>query len=498
MGVELNGAKPFGPIVTGQNFWHRHFSSHLVNAFAHPDKSYSKLMLASKFHRRIARTLRNLLVCVAIFLLLLPQQSQAYSVLSHEEVVDLAWRNHIVPLLLARYPETTPEQLREAHAYAYGGCILQDIGYYPFGSHLFSDLVHYVRTGDFVENLLRESTDVDELAFALGALAHYTADNYGHPAVNLATGREYPKLRDKFGNIVTYDDNPTAHLQTEFGFDVVEVARNRYAPQQYHDFIGFAVSKPLLERAFRDTYGFEVNQIMTHEDLAIGTYRYTVSGLLPKMTRVAVINYEKELKQEDPSYARKKFIYRVDKAAYRKEYGTQYQKPGAGAEMLAFFIRILPKIGPLKALKLRMPDAQSQQAFLKSVDVVVDHYQAYLDELRQNTYQEPPSAVALDLPNRNLDTGNLSEPGKYRLADFTYAKVLAEMNKHPTTPVPASLRANILAYFRSGQNNYVSLKPKQWRQTQANLRTLESAAPVDLKVSDQPTKEQQAPTAIKN
>ena len=262
------------------------------------NKGRSKLMRLRKIQRRIVRTWRALLVCVLV--LLLPQPSPAYSVLSHEEVVDLAWHDHIVPLLLARFPATTPEQLREAHAYAYGGCIIQDIGYYPFGSHLFSDLVHYVRTGDFVENLLNESSDVDELAFALGALAHYTADNYGHPAVNLATGQEYPKLRDKFGNIVTYDDNPTAHLQTEFGFDVAEVARNRYAPQQYHDFIGFSVSKPLLERAFRDTYGFEVNQIMTHEDLAISTYRYTVSGLLPKMTRVAVVNYEKELISAPP------------------------------------------------------------------------------------------------------------------------------------------------------------------------------------------------------
>jgi Zinc dependent phospholipase C len=454
------------------------------------NKGRSKLMRLRKIQRRIVRTWKALLVCVLV--LLLPQPSPAYSVLSHEEVVDLAWHDHIVPLLLARFPATTPEQLREAHAYAYGGCIIQDIGYYPFGSHLFSDLVHYVRTGDFVENLLNESSDVDELAFALGALAHYTADNYGHPAVNLATGQEYPKLRDKFGNIVTYDDNPTAHLQTEFGFDVAEVARNRYAPQQYHDFIGFSVSKPLLERAFRDTYGFEVNQIMTHEDLAISTYRYTVSGLLPKMTRVAVVNYEKELKQEDPSYARKKFIYRIDRASYKREYGDQYQKPGAGAKVLAFFIRILPKVGPLKALKLRMPDSQSQQQFVKSMNVVVDHYNHSLDEISQ----QPPVELSLDLPDRNLDTGDATVSGKYRLADFTYAKLLAEIDKHPATPVPAPLRANILAYYQSSPNNYVSLKSKQWQQTQANLRALENAKPVELKISNQPTDAQQAPATL--
>lgn len=438
--------------------------------------------------------LRFFTVWIAVIFLLAPSQAGAYSVLSHEEVIDLVWHDQIVPLLLERFPNTTPDQLREAHSYAYGGCIIQDIGYYPHGSHLFSDLLHYVRTGNFVLSLLREASDANELAFALGALAHYTADTYGHPAVNLATGAEYPKLRDKFGNIVTYDDNHTAHIQTEFGFDVVEVAHNRYAPQQYHDFIGFSVAKPLLERAFRDTYGFEVNQIMPSEDRAISSYRHTVSSLLPRATRVAVINYEKEMKQEDPSYDHRKFIYRVDKTTYKREYGNDYQKPGAGAEMLAFVIRILPKVGPLKTLKLRMPDAQSQQQFLKSMNTVVDRYTVYLKQLRQ----EAVAPVTLDLADLNLDTGNPTTSGKYRLADFTYASLLTEIEKYPEAPIPPGLRANLLTFYQSGQNNYVSFKPSQWRQTRANLHALENATPVELKTSDQPTKDQQSPSKLKN
>jgi len=292
---------------------------------------------------------------------------------------------------------------------------------------------------------------------------------------------------------VTYDDNPAAHLQTEFGFDVVEVAHNRYAPQQYHDFIGFAVAKPLVERAFRDTYGFEVNQVMSHEDLAINTYRHTVSGLIPHMTRVAAVSYEKQIKQEDPSYARNKFIYRMDKASYRREFGGDYQKPGAGTQMVAFFIRILPKIGPLKVLRLHMPDADSQKQFLASVNEVVDHYNTSLQELRQ----DPPDSVSLHLPDRNLDTGDATAPGKYRRTDFTYAKLLDEIEKHPDIAVPASLRMNVIAFYQTGSRNYVSMKPKSWAQAQADLQLLEKAQPGVLKISDQPTKDQQ-PAAIKN
>src|ERR1035441_4856670 len=111
------------------------------------------------------------------------------------------------------------------------------MGYYPFGSKYFSDLVHYVRSGDFVEALVRGAQDLDELAFALGALAHYAADNNGHPiAVNRAVAMEYPKLRAQYGDEVTYADDPPAHLKTEFGFDVAQVAQGNYAAAGYHAF----------------------------------------------------------------------------------------------------------------------------------------------------------------------------------------------------------------------------------------------------------------------
>jgi Zinc dependent phospholipase C len=159
--------------------------------------------------------------------------ASAYSVLTHEEIVDLLWTDQIQPLLLKQYPGLSEDQLKEAHAYAYGGAVIQDLGYYPFGSREFSNLVHYVRSGDFVRELLLESQDVNEYAFALGALSHYAADIVGHPAVNEAVAIEYPKLRAKFGESVRYAQDKTAHLKTEFGFDTVQVAKNRYASQQY-------------------------------------------------------------------------------------------------------------------------------------------------------------------------------------------------------------------------------------------------------------------------
>ncbi len=229
----------------------------------------------------------------------------AYSVLTHEEIVDLVWTDEIRPLLLQRFPGLTEEQITEAHGYAYGGAVIQDLGYYPLGSVEFSDLVHYVRSGDFVRELLSQSQDADEYAFALGALAHYASDIAGHPAVNQAVSIQYPKLRAKYGNSVRYAEDHTAHLKTEFGFDMVQVAKNRYASQQYHDFIGFQVSKPLLERTFPIVYGVELKDVLAHEDLAIGSYRFAVSRMIPEMTKVALADPQEGHDEGDAQFCEK-------------------------------------------------------------------------------------------------------------------------------------------------------------------------------------------------
>src|SRR5215467_10837793 len=257
-------------------------------------------------------------------ILLLPQASIGYSVLTHEQIVDLLWTDHIKQLLLQRFPDATEEQLREAHGYAYGGSVIQDMGYYPFGSKEFSNLVHYVRSGDFVMALLRDAADLNEYAFALGALSHYVSDNVGHPAVNHSVALEYPKLRAKYGDQVTYGDDPKAHIKTEFGFDVVEVAKHRYPSDAYHDFIGFKVAKPLLEKAFQETYGIELTDVFGDLDLAIGTYRRSVSEIIPEMTRVALLSKRADLVRDTPDFSEKKFLYRISRTEYEREWGRNY------------------------------------------------------------------------------------------------------------------------------------------------------------------------------
>jgi hypothetical protein len=364
--------------------------------------------------------------------------SFAYSVLTHEEIVDLLWKDEIRPLLLKRFPALTEDQIREAHAYAYGGAVIQDLGYYPFGSKQFSNLAHYVRSGDFVRELLLESQDANEYAFAMGALAHYASDIAGHPAVNQAVAIEYPKLRAKFGNSVKYAENKTAHIRTEFGFDMVQVAKSRYASQQYHDFIGFQVSLPLLERVFPVVYGVELKDVLPRESLTISSYRYAVSRLIPEMTQVALRTHKKDMTREEPSFSKRKFLYRLSRSDYERNWGKEYTKPGFGARVLSVFLHYMPKIGPFKAMAFKSPTPKTEEMYFKSINTSVDQYRTYLGELRTDS---------LRLSNIDFDTGKETKAAEYTLTDDSYAKLLAKLSERKFDRTSAELRQNILNFY---------------------------------------------------
>jgi hypothetical protein len=407
------------------------------------------------------------LLTLGVLVLAASPAAQAYSVLTHEAIIDTAWDNAIKPLLLARFPNATPDELRNAHSYAYAGSIIQDMGYYPFSNRFFSDLLHYVRSGDFIVNLIRDSQSLDEYAFALGALAHYAADTEGHSiAVNRAVPVEYPKLRRKYGNVVTYEDDKTAHMRVEFSFDVLQVARGNYAPQAYHDFIGFNVAKSLLERAFRDTYGLELTDVCKDLDLSLGTYRRSVSTVIPEMTRVAWNNKKEDLQKARPGVTRQQFVYRLSRAGYHKEWGSGYQKPGPGTRVLAVFIRILPKVGPLKVLSFKPPTAATERMFEDSVDRTLDRYGRLLHE--QGNHQ-------LQLADLDFDTGKPTRPGEYRMADNAYAQLAEALARKDPSPANLAVRQNVLAFFNDlNQPYWTKEKPDEWRETVAAVGKLKA------------------------
>ncbi len=404
---------------------------------------------------------------VMLVTLCMVQPVIGYSVLSHEELIDMTWDSDLRPALLKRFPDATPQELKRARSFAYGGAVVMDVGYYPLANHKFTDLVHYVRTGDFVAWMVRDARNVEEYAFALGVLSHYAADSWGHESINLSVPLEYPKLRKKFGKWVTYEEDHEAHLRTEFSFDVLEVAKHRYNNQQYHDFIGFDVSEDQLERAFLDTYGFSLDELLHFDDLTLATFRFAVARVIPEMTEVALATHKEEIDREYHDRAKSEFLYHLSKADYEKQFGTKYRQPGIFARILGFIIHLVP-LGPAKILGYRPPTRVTEDYYFRSTDQAIHHFREMVQQVNDGH---------LAFTNRNLDTGALSREGDYRLADQTYSDLARQLQKDGFMHLTPALKANVLDYFAAGAPTNGCIGPKQWRKTEAALSELRQAVP---------------------
>jgi len=385
---------------------------------------------------------------------------KAYSVLTHEAIIDAGWEKVLLPLLKQKYPGSSAAALKEAHAYAYGGAVVPDMGYYPFSSKLFTNLVHYVRSGDFVEALLNDAQDVNEYAFALGVLCHYCADIYGHSiGINPAVPEIYPKMKSKFGDTVTFAENRISHIRTEFAFDVLQTARGNYASIAYHDFIGFQVAQPLLERAFRETYGLDINELFGNFPKAVRKFRWAIMNLFPFITKTAWVTKKDEIKKITPNATSRNFIYRMHRKNYRHQLGDK-EGPKFFAHVVSFIIRIMPKIGPLRVLKFRAPGPDAEKLFIKSFDTVTERYTNDVKELqKKNIY----------LGNIDFDTGLRTKEGEYKLADQSYRELLLKLKDKNFETLTFPLKQHILSFY----SNEKTIERPEVMEALAQLKTVQ-------------------------
>lgn len=405
---------------------------------------------------------------VALGCWLTPPLCLAYSFLTHETIIDMAWDTGIKPVLLSRYPNATPIQLRDARAYAYAGSTIQDAGYYPFGHALFSDLTHYVRTGDFITNMVHESHNIDELAFALGALSHYVGDTIGHRyATNISVPQEFPGLRQEYGPVVTYEESPHAHVRTEFAFDIDQLSHARFAPAGYLRHVGFHVPHRLLERAFYDTYGIRLHGVLGDESVAIRSYTWSVRQLLPRVAFAEVLLHRKSFPPDQDLPAFHEFAERLQQTdatdhweAWRKH------KPSFLTRVMAVIIFITPKVGALSDLSIRGPKTDTEEDYVSSVNRAVAEYERLLGEIPKKGQD------GFAVPDLDLDTGYPTRPGTYKLTDQTYATLLKRVTVETAMP-PIGLRQNILAFYANPAAPIVTKRhPRRWKKVKQELAEL--------------------------
>lgn len=443
-------------------------------------------------------------VALAILLLpFLPRHAAAYSLLTHEQIIDLTWQDSIVPLLKSSYPNLTPAQLNRARSYAYGGCVIQDIGYYPFGDQFFSDLTHYVRSGDFVLALFRNAHNADELAFAVGALSHYVGDSYGHSeATNLAVAQRFPKLEKRYGPSVNYAEGKHQHVQVEFAFDIDQIVQHHLAPLDYMRHIGIRVPQRQVALAYYQTYGltekFDGNR--DRQFINVSAYNMATRNLIPHIAyALTLLHRSHEPAEPDTSDATE--IERESAAAGNLYHWDGYRKKtGLETRLIAALIFVLPKFGPLAVVNVKGPTPAAETNYYQSMVAATSGMRAHLARftpLQARFHPSPGSTIPFatleplnaenPLPNRDLDTGQVVKPGGYRLTDSTYAKLLHHLASKPTRPIPPGIKSDVEAYYADPNSPIATKKDHdKWAQVQADLKTL-ATMPTSAAAAPYPT-----------
>jgi hypothetical protein len=404
-------------------------------------------------------------VSLLLTMLVCPPTAPAYSVQTHEQLIDLTWKSSIRPLLLARYPGLTEAQLKEAHAYAYGGCAIQDLGYYPFGHMFFSDLTHYVRSGDFIRSLLRNAHTADELAFAIGALSHYIGDTEGHSeAINLAVPDEFPRLRERYGPVVAYDQDPHAHVRTEFAFDINEISKHRFAPLAYQRHIGLDIPDRLLRRAFYETYGLDEQQVIGRHRPVLRAYRFAVHSFIPRIAYAETLLHRNSMPPDTSGQPLDTLNAVLVQARLENAWQPYRKRAGIGTHLLAWTIVIVPKVGTLSDLAIKGPAPETEGEYVRSVLRSITLLSQALGQL--GTVQE-------SIPNLDLDTGAKVRPGGYRLTDQTYAALLGRITAQPERVIPSGLKDDIAGYYADPTAPITTRNhPAQWAKVQHDLVVL--------------------------
>jgi hypothetical protein len=443
--------------------------------------------------RNATRTSWPAKISLLLVLLVCRQPARAYSLMTHEQLIDLTWQDSIVPLLLSRYPNLTPAELENARAYAYGGCVMQDMGYYPFGDRFYSNLTHYVRSGDFVVSLFRNAHNANELAFAVGALSHYIGDSVGHPeATNISVPVEFPRLRAHYGPSVSYAEGEHQHVQTEFAFDIDQIAHHRMAPLSFQRKVGLKVPERQLALAFYETYGIADFAGYHGSRFNIREYRFAVHTFIPRIAYAVTLLHRRHL-PPDPDTPDAARIDKEAAAVAAANHWDQYRrKAGLETHILAGLLFVLPKVGPLTLVDVKGPTEQTEADYLHSVVLCTQALRASLHRFtppRSSRGAADPRQAALragagaqegpreqhPLPNRDLDTGRVVQPGGYSLTDQTFADLLHRLTRNPQQPIPPGIRREIQTYY-ADPNAPIATKrnAKRWAQVQADLKTLAS------------------------
>jgi hypothetical protein len=311
-------------------------------------------------------------------------------------------------------------------------------------------------------------------------------------------------MRAKYGREVSYAEGEHQHVQTEFAFDIDEIAHHRMAPVRFLRHIGLKVPVKQLAVAYYQTYGVSDEFSPRQRRFNVREYRFVVHSFIPRVAYAITLLRRRHEPAEPETPDAAEIDREVAVVSTENDWQKYGRHAGIGTYMLAGFLFILPKFGPLKLIDVKGPTPATETEYLHSVEVSSAILHRMLARFTPSetahtstapacdpvsTNQSPqaipaimtagPNSLLLScdprhpLPNRDLDTGRVVQPGGYSLTDSTYANLLHHLTRQPAQPIPPGIKQDIQAYY-ANPNAPITTKqnPAQWAQVQADLAIL--------------------------
>jgi hypothetical protein len=245
------------------------------------------------------------------------------------------------------------------------------------------------------------------------------------------------------------------------------LSKHRLAPGAYLRAVGLRVPNRLLAQAFEETYSLPLRDVVGPCRPAMRSYRTSVRSFLPRFAYAETVIHRNDFPPDMANASFQTFLDHIERADFQKVWNRYRRVPGIKTNLLALLIRILPRIGALSDLAIKIPTEDTQDLYVKSVNRTIEVYAGFLKQLAVTRQLAEP------IPNRDLDTGERTRPGAYARTDNTYATLLHKIARSPQRPIATDLKQNVLDYY-SDANAPITTKKngKAWAEVTKDIAVL--------------------------
>ena len=157
--------------------------------------------------------------------------------------------------------------------------------------------------------------------------------------------------------------------------------------------------------AFYETYGLSEDFSKAKSSrINVGGFRFAVRSFIPRVAYAVTLLHRSHMPADPMSPDLQKLESEVARVAAENHWDQYRKKAGIGTYSLAGFIYIVPKIGPLKLVAIKGPNAATEEEYVRSVNLSTDALSSTMGRLGKphQTLRQPRPRYRRTGPSRGL------------------------------------------------------------------------------------------------